>query len=102
MEELLKILEQQPKEILQWFVLELMRKDLLSFADIASVHVKYLETLKNGGTEMLMQLRSKVIALWCTNKKDIGKSLVKLIQEGKDNGWVNINQKDIDNSKWNK
>ena len=102
MEQILELLKSQPKEVLQWIILELMRDDKLSFADIAQLHVKYLEMLRQGHTEKLMRLRSQVIDLWCGTKKDLHSKLVALIQEGKDNGWVNITQEQIDNSKWNK
>jgi hypothetical protein len=102
MEQILELLKGQPKEVLQWIVLELMRDDKLSFADIAQLHVKYLEMLRQGQTEKLMHLRGQVIDLWCGSKKDLPSKLVTLIQEGKDNGWVNITQEQIDNSKWNK
>ena len=102
MEQLLEILKKQPKEVLKWIVLELMKEDKLSFADIAEMHIKYLEILKKGETEKLMNLRTKVIELWCGTKKDLPKSLVALITEGMNNGWVNITQEQIDKSKWNK
>lgn len=102
LDHLLDLLKQQPKEILQWVILELMKDNKLSFADIVTTHVKYLEMLRKGETERLMNLRSKVIDLWCGTKKELPSKLVSLIQEGKDNGWVNITQEKIDNSKWNK
>lgn len=102
MKELLELLKQQPKEILQWLILELMKEGKLSFAEIAELHVKYLEMLKKGETEKLMNLRTKVIELWCGTKKDMPKSLVALITEGMNEGWVNITQEQIDNSRWNK
>ena len=102
MEQLLEILKKQPKEVLQWIVLELMRDDKLSFAEIAELHVKYLKMLKKGETKKLMHLRSQVIGLWSGTKKDLPKSLVALITEGMNNGWVNITQEQIDKSKWNK
>lgn len=102
MEELLKLLKQQPKEILQWLVLELMRDEKLSFAEIAELHVKHLEMLKKGETEKLIHLRSEVIDLWCGTKKELPKKLISLMQEAKDNGWANISQEQIDGSKWNK
>jgi len=49
-----------------------------------------------------MNLRSKVIYLWCGTKKELPSKLVSLMQEAKDNGWANITQEQIDNSKWNK
>ena len=100
MEQLLELLKGQPKEILQWIVLELMRADKLSFTDIAELHVKYLEMLKKGQTEKLMHLRSQVIDLWCGTKKELPSKLVKLMQEAKDSGWANISQEQIENSKW--
>lgn len=102
MEQLLELLKQQPKEILQWIVLELMKDNKLSFTDIAETHVKYLEMLKKGQSEELMHLRSKVIGLWSGTKKDLPKSLVALITEGMNEGWVNISQEQIDKSRWNK
>ena len=102
MKEILELLKQQPKEVLQWLILELMRDNRLSFAEIAETHVKYLEMLKKGETEKLMHLRTKVIDLWCGTKKDLPKSLVALITEGMNEGWVNITQEQIDSSKWNK
>lgn len=102
MEQILELLKGQPKEVLQWIVLKLMKEEKLSFVDIAEMHVKYLEMLRQGQTEKLIHLRSQVIDLWCGTKKDLPTKLIALIQEGKDNGWVNITQKQIDNSKWNR
>ena len=102
MDELLNLLKQQPKEVLQWLILELMKDNKLSFTDIAEMHVRFLEMLEKGQTEKLMLLRSKVIALWCGTKKELPSQLVSLMQEAKDNGWANITQEQIDNSKWNK
>lgn len=102
MEQLLELLKQQPKEVLQWLILELMKEGKLSFTDIAETHVKYLKMLKKGESEKLMNLRTKVIDLWCGTKKDLPKSLVALITEGMNEGWVNITQEQIDKSKWNK
>ena len=58
--------------------------------------------LKKGESDRLNALRAKVVELWCGTKKELPSKLVSLIQEGKDNGWVNITQEKIDNSKWNK
>ena len=102
MEQILDLLKQQRKEVIQWIVLELMRDGKLSFAEIAELHVQYLEELKKGETEELMKLRGKVISLWCDTKKNIGNNLVELMQEARDKGWANISQEQIDNSKWNK
>ena len=100
MEQLLNLLKQQPKEILQWIILELMEAGKLSFADITMAHVEHLEELRKGNTKELMALRGKIVNMWCGTKRDLPSKLVSLIQEGKDNGWVNIAQEKIDNSKW--
>ena len=102
MEELLKLLKHQPKEILHWLILELMKTDAISFTDIADAHNKYLQMLQKKEMEELMQLRSKVISLWVGTKKELPKSLTAIITEGMNNGWVNITQEQIDKSKWNK
>lgn len=102
MEQLLKILKGQPKEILQWIVFELMASGNLSFAELAELNVKHLEQLKKGETEELMKLRGRVISIWCDKKRNIGKNLISLMQEAKDKGWANLTQEQIDKSKWNK
>ena len=102
MEEIIKVLKSLPKEFLQAIILELMKDNKLSFTDIAETHVKYLEMLRKGQSEKLMHLRSKVIALWCSTKKGLPKSLTALITDGMNEGWVNITQEQIDKSKWNK
>lgn len=102
MEQILELLKSQPKEVLQWIVLELMRDDKLSFADIAELHVKYLEMLRKWQTDKLVHLRSQVIDIWCGTKKELPSKLISLMQQGKDEGWANITQEQIDNSKWNK
>ena len=102
MDTIYDILYKAPKEYLEILILDLMRAGKISFTDLANLHVEYLESLKKGETEQLMTLRSKVIDLWCGTKKELPSKLVTLVQEGKDNGWINIDQEKIDNSKWNK
>lgn len=102
MNELFELLKHQPKEILHWLILELMKENVISFTDIADAHNKYLQMLQKQEMEELIKLRCKVIELWCGTKKELPKSLVALMQEGKDMGWANITQECIDNSKWNK
>lgn len=79
-----------------------MKDEKISFADIANLHVKYIEELKKGNEKELMQLRGKVIGLWCGTKKEMPSKLVAMMQEAKDNGWANISQEQIDSSKWNR
>lgn len=102
MEDLLELLKHQPKEILHWMILELMKVDAISFTDIADAHIEYLQMLQRKEREELMLLRTKVINLWTGTKKELPESLTALITEGMNNGWVNITQEQIDKSKWNK
>lgn len=102
MEELINVLKKQPKEILQYIVFELMVSEVLSFTDVAEMHNEYLQTLRRQESKELSHLRSQVLSLWCGTKKDLGKALTALIQEGRDKGWANISQEAINNSKWNK
>lgn len=102
MDELLDYLKQQPKEILLWLFLELLKDEKITFHELAEEHAKYLQTLKMGETEKLQTLRSDVINLWVGRKKDIPSSLVRIITNGMNEGWVNITEEQIKNSKWNK
>lgn len=102
MEELIKYLKQLDKEWLLCIIYELMQEGKFSFTELAELHVKHLEALKKGEAEKLVNLRSQVIDLWHSNKKDVGSKLTTLMQEAKDNGWANISQEQINKSKWNK
>lgn len=102
MTEILELLRSLPKEILHAVILQLMKEDVISFTDIAQLHVEYINSLKKGNVKELVHLRAKFIELWCGNKKDIPSKLLSLMQEAKDKGWANITQEKIDNSKWNK
>ena len=102
MEELYNQLSKLPSEYLEWFILRLMKDEKISFSNIATIHTKYLEALKKGESEKLMTLRGKVIDLWCGTKKDVPSKLVSLMQEAMQDGWVNLTQEQINNSKWNK
>lgn len=102
MENLYEFLKSQSKEIVLYLIYKLMLDNKFSFAELVELHVKHLEELKKGETERLVKLRGKVIGLWCDKKKNIGKNITELMQEAKDNGWANLTQEQIDNSKWNK
>lgn len=102
MNELLKILKEQPKEMLLYIIYDLMKEDKFSFSELAELHVKHLEALKKGETKKLVELRTRVLKLWCGTKKDIGKGLTALIQKGKDEGYYNFREGEIENSKWNR
>ena len=102
MDELYNQLRKLPKEVLELYILELMREEKISFSDLAATHTQYLEMLRKGQTEELMKLRGRIVSIWCDTKRNIGHNLTALMQEAKDNGWANITQEKIDNSKWNK
>lgn len=101
-EKILELLKSLPDEIVEYLVFELMVCGKLSFTQVAEQHNKYIEMLKNRETDDVMKLRGKLIHLWGAYKKDVPQLLVSYIQEAKDEGWINISQEEIDNSKWNK
>lgn len=102
MDELYETLSSLPKEYIEYFILRLMKDEKISFSQVATIHVKYLEALKQGETEKLMTLRSKFIDLWCGTKKALPNKIVELMQEAMSEGWANITQEQIDASKWKK
>ena len=91
-----------PRAVLNLLILDLMREGIISFSELANLNTQYLEELRKAETERLMALRAKVIGLWCGTKRDLPTNLCNLIQEGMEEGWVNITQEKIDKSKWKK
>ena len=97
MEELIKILKAQPKEWLQFVILELMISEKVSYEDITKVYVEYLDTLRKGQSEAYFELQSKVVAMWSGKKKDQDKKLKDIMHYLLDKGRINTTHEKIDN-----
>lgn len=101
-EDLYEALKNLPKEYLNVIILQLMKDEKITFSELADMHVKYIEGLKQGNLKELSTLRANVIELWCGTRKELPSKLVSLIKKGKSEGWVNITEEKIEKSKWNK
>lgn len=97
-----KLLSELPKEVLDYLILNLMKDDKIKFTDLAVIHEEYIQSIKKNQSKEFMELRSKVIDLWCGYKYEIPSKLIDLMKEFKEKGWANLSQEKIDNSKWNK
>lgn len=96
MEELIKILKAQPKEWLQFEILELMISECVSYEDITKVYVEYLDMLRKGQSEAYLELQSKVFAMWSGDKKDRDKNLKDIMHYLLDKGRINTTHEEID------
>lgn len=97
MEELIKILKRQPKEWLQFVILELMICEKVSYEDITKVYVEYLDTLRKGQSEAYQELQYKVVDMWSGAKKDRDKKLNDIMHYLLDKGRINTTHEKIDN-----
>lgn len=99
MEEILKALKALPKKYLQVIILELMKDQNISYEDITQVYVEYLDMLRKGQSEAYLELQSKVVTMWCGNKKDRDKNLKDIMHYLLDKGRINTTHEDIDKHK---
>ena len=97
MEELIKILKAQPKEWLQFVILELMKSECVSYEDITKVYVEYLDMLRKGQSEAYLELQYKVVAMWSGAKKDRDQKLKDIMHYLLDKGRINTTHEKIDN-----
>ena len=97
MEELIKILKAQPKEWLQFVILELMISEKVSYEDITKVYVEYLDMLRKGQSEAYFELQTKVVEMWSGKKKDQDKNLKDIMHYLLDKGRINTTHEKIDN-----
>lgn len=97
MEELIKILKRQPKEWLQFVILELMISERVSYEDITKVYVEYLDMLRKGQSEAYQELQYKVVDMWSGAKKDRDKKLNDIMHYLLDKGRINTTHEKIDN-----
>lgn len=96
MEELIKILKAQPKEWLQFVILELMKSECVSYEDITKVYVEYLDMLRKGQSEAYLELQYKVVAMWSGAKKDRDQKLKDIMHYLLDKGRINTTHEKID------
>ena len=99
MGEILKALKGLPKEYLQVIILELMKDQKISYEDITQAYVEYLDMLRKGQSEAYFELQSKVVTMWCGNKKDRDKNLKDIMHYLLDKGRINATHEDIDKHK---
>lgn len=99
MEEILKALKTLPKEYLQVIILELMKDQKISYEDITQAYVGYLDMLRKGQSEAYLELQSKVVTMWCGNKKDRDKNLKDIMHYLLDKGRINTTHEEIDKHK---
>ena len=97
MEEILKVLKALPKEYLQVIILELMKDQKISYEDITTSYVEYLDMLRKGQSEAYQELQSKIVTMWSGKKKDQDKKLKDIMHYLLDKGRINTTHEKIDN-----
>ena len=97
MGEILKALKALPKEYLQVIILELMKDQKISYEDITTSYVEYLDMLRKGQSEAYQELQSKIVTMWSGKKKDQDKKLKDIMHYLLDKGRINTTHEKIDN-----
>lgn len=95
-EGMIKALGSLPKEVILYIIFLLMRDDKITFADIVNQHIKHLEAINKAENEKMVELQSRVMAMWCGNKKDLRNNLKECVRYLKDLGRINITNEQID------
>lgn len=96
MEDWVKHLKQLPKQWVLDIFYHLLLDGKITFAELTEMHTKHLEDLKRGATEEMMNLRSRIISLWCSKKKDRDNELKEIMHYLVDKGQVNMTHQQID------
>lgn len=95
-EGMIKALGSLPKEVILYIIFLLMHDDKITFADIVNQHIKHLEAINKAENEKMVELQSRVMAMWCGNKKDLRNNLKECVRYLKDLGRINITNEQID------
>ena len=95
-EGMIKALGSLPKEVILYIIFLLMRDDKITFADIVNQHIKHLEAINKAENEKMVELQSRVMTMWCGNKKDLRNNLKECVRYLKDLGRINITNEQID------
>jgi hypothetical protein len=96
MDTLYKALSALPREVLLYYILQLMLDEKLSFTEITEQHIKYLEAVKKGAQTDYLTLQNKIVETWCGTKKREHSNLREIMRYLKDRGRVNITDEQLD------
>ena len=99
MGEIIKLLKTLPKEYLQVIILELMKDQKISYEDITTAYVEYLNMLRKGQSKEYNELLSKVLTMWYGKKKDHDKNMKDIMHYLLDEGRINTTHEAIDKHK---
>lgn len=95
---LYKELENITLEERVFLIIELMKNKKLSYQDITTAYVDWLNFQKENISEDYQQLKGKILDLWCYPSKERNTRLKETMHYLLDKGQVNISHKQI-NSK---
>ena len=93
---ILEVLKQYPKELVLSIIYNLITSKTITFADIVVLHTKHLESLERAENEKLVQLRSKIIDVYADTKKNMAENINNIIRDAYKEGWINLNEKDLE------
>lgn len=94
--EVLEYLKSIPREELKVYLLILMEEGFLSYEDVTSVYVEYIEGLRKCADKNYLTLQGKVMNMWCDKKKNMMSNLKDIVRYLRKEGRINITEEQID------
>lgn len=95
MDKLLELLKAQDKEVLKYIIFLLMKDKYISYEDITSIYVEYLEILRKCADDNYSTLQGKILNMWVDHKKNMRDNLKDIMRYLKDEGRINITDEQI-------
>lgn len=92
---ILTTLNECEKVELQFIVLELMKKEKLTYQDITSSYIEYLQHLKRHISDDYQALQSDVIKMWCGKSDELSVNLKETMHHLLEKGRINTTHEKI-------
>ena len=96
---IIEILKQQKPDILRFIILQLMMEEKVTYQDITTVYINYLEAVKEGAIENYDELKGMVIKTWAEGKANAYDNTKATMHYLLDKKKINGTHEDIDKHK---
>lgn len=93
--DLYSLIKELPKDAIIALVFKLMQDEVLSYEDITSAYINYLNLLRQGVSKEYSELVTQFTRIWTSETGNLRKNIADTMQYLKDKGRVNITDEKI-------
>lgn len=94
--EIMDLFKSGGREVTTWFILEMMKDNIVDYSDITSAYLSWVEGLKKTSDQRTQTLSSDIVSIAVDFKKNRGKNIKRALQHLDDFGMINMTKEQIE------